>query len=318
MRPPSAFLPALGVALTLSWVTQISNAFACGPTPDLLTLLLPVPDATGVPPDAALIVSSNRTTPAFRLRLADSADAGAGADLVPLEKECYPTEYAGELCIARPVDPLEPDTRYEWSLETGPAPGPPSELAPTDWRAFTTSSTQQAHSEPHITVDVVRNETYENPPCGNSHLVTLAFTADLESPVVINLTGFTPSYVMEAVRLTPEASSVEMNLYNPPACVKPEVFDVTGARTTLPRVCPEDELAATAFDSSGEPIAAGAASGRDAGVVDPGVTKSPVRDTGTSSGCRAAPSGRTPGSALALLAAAVSILRRRRGQADRS
>jgi hypothetical protein len=258
MRHTAAMNPRILVALAvLSHHAYAWDAAACGPTPYLLSPLLPEPGAQNVPVDAALIASSNMTHATFELReyadgAANAVDAGAD---IALETECFPGEGGGAVCVARPVEPLEPVTTYEWSAAMVPPGGiDPSYLQPSPAVTFTTAEAPTEATLPEIDVRVVSHQIITDAMCVSGRVVTLQFSSDEPSPMVLNIEGVTPGYVTQAVALTEASNPVAMTLYSAPECFTIETFDERGTRTPLRELCPESELPATMPTPTVQPV----------------------------------------------------------------
>lgn len=331
-----------------------SQAEACGATPPMHNALVPLPDAENVPLDAVLIASGNFTGSSleFHLREAVASLSGTEGEVgflveLPVDVACH-TVPGGALCIARPRGLLAPHTRYEWLSTPDSAP----------WQSFTTSDRVHSERSPRaleVAVKVTSHMRFRHHPCGATSSATLHFDAvELDSPYVVNISGFTPSYVMLAQSLTPSEPALDFMLSSPPACVTPELFDVTGARIALPELCLQDLLPAVWDD--GEPVGAdsdeveapssdeveaapaddglspesntvdhvpGTAEPPETTAADHGVETSAV-DLGTPSdggGCAMSPDRRRSPSgfgAVAFLALMMGAVRRRRGLRSRS
>jgi MYXO-CTERM domain-containing protein len=224
------------------------DAAACGPTPLLLSTLLPEARARDVPVDAALIASSNGTQPTFQLREVasdEAAELDAGDAAVPLETECFDGN-GGAVCVARPVKPLEPLTTYEWSALTFALGNPDHTLTePSSWQTFTTAAAPVDATLPDIAVRVVEHLIVSMSPCVDGRLVKLEFSSEGVTPVVLNIEGLTPEYVTQAVALTATSNPTQMTLYDAPECFTIETYDAKGTRAPLRELCPEAQLPAT-------------------------------------------------------------------------
>jgi hypothetical protein len=253
----------LGV-IVVSHQAYAADVQACGPTPPILTAQLPLADARGVPLDAALITSTNWGLTTSTLRKVDADEAGgmtadAGVDggqpNIELSRVCYETPERGSVCVAKPARELEPETTYEWSAALDPRAGiDPDYVGPTALRRFTTSRARHTESETALDVKVLTHDAHTAAPCGPTVSANLRIDAALSSPVVVNVAGFTPSYVMDARVLTPQAPSLEFLLYGPPDCITLEAFDVTGVRTELNTLCLEHELPLATVDEQNQPV----------------------------------------------------------------
>lgn len=264
-RTPRA-LSALGsvksslvvAAVVLLMHAHSSPAVACGSTPSLVRALLPLAGATDVPLDAALIAASNSRDSTIELRKVSERaayDAGAGdagQSALDLDTQCN-TTLDGALCVARPQAALEPESTYEWRVARLVVGDGTDLVSPvTEWQRFTTTDTTLDSSGPAIAVELTTNDVHINPECGGGHIAKLQFSAaGLQSPVVVNIAGVTPSYIMLPLTLTADAASAEFIVYSPPTCITPEVIDVTGVSTLLDELCLADILPPTYYDETG-------------------------------------------------------------------
>ncbi len=252
-----------------------SPARACGATGFMFSPLLPLEGATDVGVDAALIASTNGGPIAFELRRVNAAhvenaaagdvprDAGWGASDEDageangqLSVTCKGPAYGGQLCVAKPSSPLAANTEYEWSAVVAAPDGlDPGSVHTGVWYKFTTSNMHGVPAPVDLRTEVLANNRYLDAPCGNEHFVRLEVSAEMAAqPLVVNVHDVSPSYVMEPKVLTSESLAVEVPLYNPPECVRLETFDVTGKRTELELLCPEEILPATYFDGAGQVV----------------------------------------------------------------
>lgn len=268
---------AAGVLLSSSLLSTHRAAHACGATPMEAQPLLPLDGATSVPLNAVLLTSANVSRAAFELREVAAAadgghaepseprpdagaiamnDAGAPGD-VELEVHCSaPGAESGALCLARPREPLKPDTRYAWRTSVAALDGYVSPSPLDVWREFTTGSAVDdealsADAASFVVTDSQRSSDPYGSPCGIFHWTTITYALRASEPAVLHYAGYTPSYVMHATLLVPgeEASAT---LYNPGDCLSPVLYDAAGHRTALPEWCPSQS---TAAPSSTEEIA---------------------------------------------------------------
>jgi hypothetical protein len=255
--------------LTGALLLTHGDAHACGATPSEAQALLPLDGATNVPLNAVLITSANLTHAVFELRevaaamdgvqaepLEGPADAGPTAvaeggapGQVALAVDCSPRAVqVGALCIARPREALEPDTRYAWRTNVAV---PDGYLTPADldvWREFTTGSSvddqpPSADAAGFVVTDSDRSSDPYGGPCGITHWTTVAYSLRESEPVVLQYADYTPSYVMHATLLMPGERASAM-LYNPPDCLSPVLYDAAGHRTPLSEWCPSASTAA--------------------------------------------------------------------------
>lgn len=222
--------------------------------------LLPLDGAINVPLNAVLITSANVSQAVFELRevataidggqaepLERPADAGATAvaeggapGQVALAVDCSSRAVvSGALCMARPRDPLKPETRYAWRSTVPDAYRTP-EL--DVWREFTTGIALDdqplaANAADFVVTDSDRSSDPYGRPSGITHWTTVAYSLRASDPAVLQYADYTPSYVMHATLLMPgeEASAT---LYNPPDCLSPVLYDAAGHRTLLSEWCP--------------------------------------------------------------------------------
>lgn len=337
-----------GLAL-LSHQAYAANASACGPTPFLLSPLLPLPDAEGVPLDAALVSSSNMTAVTFQLRevteptdpgsppesLPDASagfDGGAPMGEVPLDTNCHSARDSGAVCVGKPIEPLKPLTTYEWSVAMVEPPGLiPDYLQPSAWQRFTTGDELSSVALPEVEARVTLHEIVTDAMCVSGARVTLEFSSnDPATPVVVNVAGVTPEYVTEAVVLSEETPLVEMTLHTAPDCFTLEAFDQTGARTELRELCPEAELPATTLPTNqplpgapptdepqpeSQPNEPDNATPADDDGED-GVGKAPIEEASDQSGCGVSSARNNRGGGCLLLVMASLVLARGLRRAD--
>jgi hypothetical protein len=180
----------------------------------------------------------------------DSASADvAGSDAegveVPVAVTCYPAA-GGNLCVAKPKVLLEAGARYVWTASMPVSGAEPTAERTTEPRWFTTGDAVADVGSPQLNVEVISHTNYNGHPCGLERSVGMTVSGvDIETPVVVNAKGITPSYVIEPVVLSAEQSEQPFGLYSPPECFIIETFDVTGARADLGEVCPEKLVPAT-------------------------------------------------------------------------
>jgi hypothetical protein len=257
------------------------EAQACGDTPVEVEALLPLDGATNVPLDAVLISSSNLTEAVFELRdlsndanwpafAAPVADAGASADgdaralgTVPLRVECdVPGIEHGAVCLARPLEPLKPNTRYAWRTNVVVPEGYVPEYFLGLSREFTTGNAPDdgplAPSAVTLALFGEHYTTSEESPCGITHWLDVGYSLRAGEPAVLQFAGYTPSYVMHATLLTPDkaAAATSATLYLPPDCLSPVLYDAAGHRTALPEWCPGGTVPTSSHDADPEPESA--------------------------------------------------------------
>lgn len=254
-------MPVGAALLVGSFVLEPSPAYACGPTVDYVTTLLPMPEADGVPTDAALLAASNVKGMRFTLQPVPlGAVPDAGAPELPLEVTCHPGRQ-GELCVARVVDGLLPNTRYEWKAEvvgTYVSYGggtPPGSEAP--FGSFTTGE-ERATAPTTVTVALTMNQIFERSLCGTEASATFRVDVDEagQGPLVFGFSKLTPLFGGNVQLFDPSTAPLELYLGNPPDCVTPEVFDAKGNRRELDEICLAEVVPPVLVDSSGQPVPA--------------------------------------------------------------
>jgi hypothetical protein len=225
MVAPNRCRLAVGaVALASSLSTASRDAHACGSTPIEVHALLPLDGATNVPLNAVLVSSSNVTAAVFELHevLGDSSDVDqraiaepvdAGMHLasdagpsgaVALSVDCdAPGQGGGAVCLARPIEPLKPNTRYAWRTTVAVPDGYVPDYFEGLSREFTTGS---ALDDQPIAADAVRLAVTEDHQegvnsCGISHWIDVAYSLRASEPAVLHFEDYTPSYVMHATLL---------------------------------------------------------------------------------------------------------------------
>jgi hypothetical protein len=241
------------------------DAHACGATPVEVQALLPLDRAVNVPVNAVLISSSNLTEAVFELHQvlddADDADprslaepdgdagvnppSDAGAlGAVPLGVDCDARgQEGGAVCLARPLEPLKPNTRYAWRTNVVVPSGYIPEYFEGLSREFTTGS---ANDDEPIAADALRlnvTEDFQNPStdgngCGVFHWKTVAYSLRASEPAVLHFADYTPTYIMHATVLAGGGEATPAALYSPPDCLAPVLYDVAGHRTAVPEWCP--------------------------------------------------------------------------------
>jgi hypothetical protein len=270
---------AAGVLLAGFLLSSHRDAHACGATPIEAQPLLPLDSATNVPLNAVLITSGNVTHAVFELRelaaavegaqaqpvealtdagAAAAADAGSG-NQVALDVDCSARALeGGALCMARPREPLKPDTHYAWRTNVAEPEGyvPPPDL--DVWREFTTGSALDDQPLAADAANVAVTDSYRSSdpygePCGLTHWTTVAYSLRASEPAVLQYAGYTPSYVMHATLLMP-GEEVSATLYNPPDCLSPVLYDAAGHRTPLAEWCPSESSAAALCALSAAPL----------------------------------------------------------------
>jgi hypothetical protein len=244
------------------------DAHACGATPVEVQPLLPLDGATNVPLNAVLLSSSNLSEAVFELHevLDDASDAAdpaiaapavdAGANpasdagpsgAVQLSVDCSARgRDGGAMCLARPSEPLKPNTRYAWRTNVVVPDGYEPAYFEGLSREFTTGS---AIDDEPVAADAVgltvtqehHNTDWDGSGCGFYHWMDVAYSLRASEPVVLHFAAYTPSYVMHATLLGGgSGAAATATLYSPPDCLAPIVYDVAGHRTALPEWCPSD------------------------------------------------------------------------------
>jgi hypothetical protein len=252
-----------GIVLASALSTASRDVHACGATPVEIQALLPLSDATSVPLNAVLLSSGNVTAAVFELYEVpdDASDADdraivpvdAGVNLandagpsgaVALSVDCDAQgQGGGAVCLARPREPLKPNTRYAWSTNVAVPDGYAPEYFDGLWREFTTGS---AIDDQPIAADAVRLVVTEDHqslgnPCGINHWIEAAYSLRASEPGVLHFADYTPSYVMHATLLTGgSGAAATATLYSPADCLAPMVYDGAGHRTALSEWCPSD------------------------------------------------------------------------------
>jgi hypothetical protein len=223
----------IGVVLAVVVLHQVhaEPAAACGAVPYLLSLLLPLEDATTVGVDAALIASVNMGGAFdFELRKADELDEDAGADGVELDVECEAAE-GSKVCIAKPTTLLEPNTNYVWRLKSEGY----QQVSP--WRAFATTDVASPVGETQIDAQVVSEHRTEN-VCGDYYTVDLAIqVGELRGPTVLHVPGRWINLFEAQVLLTEGNVKTELRVLWPPPCFDIELVDATGQRNRVAALC---------------------------------------------------------------------------------
>jgi len=252
------------------------NAHACGATPVEVQALLPLDGATDVPLNAVLISSSNLTEAVFELHEvsddtsdaerpaigAPPADAGVNpasdagpSAAVPFSVDCDALgQGGGAVCLARPLEPLKPNTRYAWHTNVVVPDGYIPEYFQGLSREFTTGSAIDDEPIAADAVSLVMTEYHQSggAPCGIDHWMDVAYSLSASEPGVLHFADYTPSYVMHATLIAggSAATAATATLYLPAFCIAPVIYDVAGHRTALPDWCPRD---ATSPPTSADP-----------------------------------------------------------------
>jgi len=243
------------------------DAHACGPTPVEIQALLPLDGATNVPLNAVLLSSSNLTAAVFELHEAgDSSDvdqraiaepaADAGANpasdagssgAVRLSVDCgVAGQEGGAVCLARPIEPLKPNTRYAWHTNVVVPGGYAPEYFEGLSREFTTGSAIDDQPIAADAVSLIVTEDYQNPDwdgngCGFYHWMDVACSLRASEPGVLHFADYTPSYIMHATLLAGGSGApATATLYSPSDCLRPILYDAAGHRTALPEWCPSN------------------------------------------------------------------------------
>jgi hypothetical protein len=219
-----------------------SEASACSALPLVVSPLLPLEDATGVGTDAALIASSTAGVPLeFELAKADSPEElgdGGDVDGVELDVDCGEKNAEGKryVCVAKPVDGLEPNANYVWKVSSEFGVNLP------EWRSFRTSKNTTKVGETKVGVEIVEETFDEGRPCSQNHELTLELEVEaLENPVVFNIPDVRrgPHYPGGPELLTEGDATREHKVWSPPKCFEAEVISVTGERRVLKELCTE-------------------------------------------------------------------------------
>lgn len=262
---PIRYRLALAGAVVAGSLSAASrDAHACGATPVEVQPLLPLDGATDVPLNAVLFSSSNLREAVFELHevLDDASDADdpaiaapavdAGANpasdagpsgAVRLSVDCARGQGGGAVCLARPIEPLKPNTRYAWHTNVVVPDGYSPDYFEGLSREFTTGS---ALDDQPISADAVRLVVTENHqetgnPCGISRWIDVAYSLRASEPGVLHFADFTPSYIMHATLLAGgSGAATTATLYMQPTCLAPVLYDGAGHRTELPEWCPGD------------------------------------------------------------------------------
>src|SRR5688572_6168013 len=227
------------------------DAHACGATPVEVQALLPLDGATNVPLNAVLLSSSNVTQAVFELQQVLDASSDAGVNpandagppgALALSVYCDAQgEGGGAVCLARPIEPLKPNTRYVWRANVATPEGYAQQPFEGLSREFTTGSAIDDRPIAADGVSLVVTEDHRSGPnpCGIDHWMDVAYSFRTNEPGVLHFAGYTPSYIMHATLLS-EGSGATATLYMPPACLAPVIYDAAGHRTALPEWCPGD------------------------------------------------------------------------------
>jgi hypothetical protein len=147
------------------------------------------------------------------------------------------------VCLARPSEPLKPNTRYAWHTNVAVPDGYAPEFFEGLSREFTTGSALDSQPIAASAVSLVVTEdhhpTNSGNDCGIDHWMDVAYSLHASEPGVLHFADYTPSYVMHATLLA-GGSGATATLYMPPACLAPVIYDAAGHRTALPEWCPGD------------------------------------------------------------------------------
>jgi len=231
--------------------------------------LLPLDDAHDVPTNAALIASATMGGAVFWLRQVGpepNGDADAGSDptySVNLDVQCIANERSGTdggaVCVAHGT--LKPNTEYEWSVNVesfdpfSEEPMAEVGVSPEEfgqWHRFTTGDATVQPPTDSVGVAVTDNREYLEQTCGDGKSVLLEIDGSrLSQPVVGNVRGVTPGYVMHAVAVAP-GQSVELRLGRVPTCAPLELFDQTGQAQILREICFDEELPPSSYGADGQ------------------------------------------------------------------
>jgi hypothetical protein len=150
----------------------------------------------------------------------------------------------GAVCLARPSEPLKPNTRYAWHTNVVVPDGYAPEYFEGLWREFTTGSAIDNEPVAADAVNLVVTEEHQNlddevNDCGINHWMDVAYSLNASEPGVLQFAGYTPSYVMHATLLGGgSGAAAAATLYSPADCLAPILYDIAGHRTELPEWCP--------------------------------------------------------------------------------
>jgi hypothetical protein len=268
---PRRHTPVLGALMLAASLSAASrDAHACGPTLAEIQALLPLDGATDVPLNAVLISSSNVTEAVFELHQvlddANDADRAIGAPpadagvnpasdagpsgAVPLSVDCDARgQGGGAVCLARPLEPLKPNTRYAWHANVAVPEGYVQDDFEGLSREFTTGSAIDEQPIAADALSLVMTDYHQDPnsaqnECGIDHWMDVAYSLGASEPGVLHFADYTPSYVMHATLIAggSGATAATATLYSPPACIAPVIYDVAGQRTALPDWCPRNGI----------------------------------------------------------------------------
>lgn len=267
-----------GVVLAASLSAAQREAHACGQTPVEVQALLPLEGASDVPLNAVLISSSNVTEAVFELHqvvdaaseapnpfAAPPADAGVSSPsgaipstAVALSVDCDAVgEGSGAVCLARPIEPLKPNTRYAWHTNVAVPDGYAQEYFGGLTREFTTGTALDERAIAADALSLVVTEDHRDGSedgsgyCGPNDWMVVAYSLAANEPGVLHFEGYTPSYVMHATLLAGgSGATTTATLYDPPSCLVPVLFDAAGHRTTLPEWCPPDAMPPEGVDEA--------------------------------------------------------------------
>jgi hypothetical protein len=215
-----------GRLLSLTTCAAISLAshvaYACGAAQLMVEMLAPLPQATAIPRNAALMARSNLSRLAFRLHEVGSSEE------IALAVSCD-GHFDGNLCLAY-AGTLKPNTTYEWS-----AGGEPSSKVP---QTFTTGTDEDPY--PPIangeTLTVLEHTRHDPIPCAGSSSSRLRFSfQSLNEPAVLALTGSNGTY--RAILLRPEHPTTEETLANAPSCIIGRLIDFAGNSRSVQFPC---------------------------------------------------------------------------------
>lgn len=200
----------------------------------------PLPGSGVAAPDAGATTSPGDAGPP----LTDLAEGDAEA----AQREPQPVEFdtqcvrasmgGGAVCMARPVELLKPNTRYEWTVVAYWAEDEPA-FVDAPWRTFTTGT----HLTPSqrlgsFNVSLDGPTVFENHQCGiENTLLVKVDASEIHAPLVLNFAEIGPGFVTHAQTLTPDEPSTDVRLYNVPPCITPEVYDQTGKVHSLGELC---------------------------------------------------------------------------------
>jgi hypothetical protein len=247
--------------------------------------------------------------------------------VVPLDVVCYGA-VSGNLCVAKPKEPLEAQTRYSWTASKLASAGEEVERV-TERVWFTTGNAFVNTGSSVVDVEVTEHRMASYFGCGPSQTFVRYVGLELEAatvttPIVANVKGITPNGSLLPLVLNAEEPKQSLTLSAPPECFVIETFNAAGLRTELAETCPEAVLPVTSDVSEAVPAAASETTASDVSETESaaqpdegaeeedGVERRSV-DGASGGGCAVTHNdvGRSTLSSVWTLAAALVIVRRR-------